>query len=588
MQCPDCNFSNSSKKMFKEHRKQHQPQGPLQCDQCSYHGATKSALANHMITHSDIKAHHCKFCDYASKQSGNMKTHMRRKHATKLPLLQRRAARKVKRGDEPMTAGSVDKRPSAMKPACRQDFGCHLCTERFVRDDSLRSHLKWHRDSDQPVDTSSIEVQQSSEEQSTQVSSQTSQHVQANYQAVADTQSQQTTRIQAAGLMNESNANTMPLTEPSILQAALAESNITPGGETQSILIAEPATTKTEATDDYKPHHQSYVLSQADSNSLAIMQNQQNLAVEDNMHNLAISNRRDLQQQALQQQNDEEGNQIATQHLYQSEQQEAYTEDHAHLRTETCPSDIISHAEGSVESPQHVESNQQVIDSQAEVPPQHGIPLQHVVPEDNDNSDVMVVSTEDGAGVTEQLISQPEYVLSSNQEVLTRADVMTGSRDIVTNPSRVIDNAGYMTVPQPVFTHPESQQVLTNPLTAISSLAAVPTLSTVIQAGTQAANLPLHFLQSLNTVGTQPVAGVPQTVQVIIPASALGYPGTGPVSHNPAVMLHMPMHQASHLLHAIQLQQQVAQPSNVPPTITGDPLTKGGHADDSSNTPGES
>lgn len=137
-QCAHCHFRCASKTALRQHSRQHRPVQPIRCPQCPYSCSSKGALRVHERIHSEDRPFRCDTCDFASKQRSNLLIHKKKCHADK-----------VEKGgggsggiDPPRAAAS---RYRAKLDAARA-FCCNLCDASFVREDSLRSHRKQHRD----------------------------------------------------------------------------------------------------------------------------------------------------------------------------------------------------------------------------------------------------------------------------------------------------------------------------------------------------------------------------------------------------------------------------------------------------------
>ncbi|WAR12879.1 ZFP64-like protein [Mya arenaria] len=152
--CSMCDFSTPSKKEYREHIKTHTVNEGLTCSHCSYQCSNKSALRNHVKLHSGEKFS-CTFCKYTSSQRGNVTTHMKRKHSAvanssgaKLPLHRKSSNRPLKKkiAEEAETETEANRKEN-VKTKGIKSFECDLCPAAFVREDSLRCHIKQHKDS---------------------------------------------------------------------------------------------------------------------------------------------------------------------------------------------------------------------------------------------------------------------------------------------------------------------------------------------------------------------------------------------------------------------------------------------------------
>lgn len=96
-----------------------------------------------MRTHETVRPFQCDFCEYTSKQNGNVRSHMRSKHPENLYSKSRRALRRV----EKATPGREQEQINiTIRSSCRKAYKCETCSASFVRADSLRSHMRQHRD----------------------------------------------------------------------------------------------------------------------------------------------------------------------------------------------------------------------------------------------------------------------------------------------------------------------------------------------------------------------------------------------------------------------------------------------------------
>jgi hypothetical protein len=155
MECDLCEFVSSSRKAFREHAKVHDTERPVKCPTCSYQCSSKSALKNHIRVHSSDKPYTCDFCAYSSKQNGNVKLHVKRKHSDMLWFKRKMGTKKsksaLKAEKQPISSGDEDiEEPahprSKFRARCKQEYACTLCSASFVRQDSLRSHVRQHRE----------------------------------------------------------------------------------------------------------------------------------------------------------------------------------------------------------------------------------------------------------------------------------------------------------------------------------------------------------------------------------------------------------------------------------------------------------
>ncbi|CAN7988674.1 unnamed protein product, partial [Ixodes hexagonus] len=141
VRCGQCPFVAACRRELRLHVGQQHRRGatgggvpaPLRCPQCPYACDKRQALQSHLRSHSEERPFRCPSCPYASKHPGNLRSHIRSKHP---------AASGAKQGPR--------------QPArCQASLRCTLCPQTFVREDSLRSHWRLHRDGTLPAATTS-------------------------------------------------------------------------------------------------------------------------------------------------------------------------------------------------------------------------------------------------------------------------------------------------------------------------------------------------------------------------------------------------------------------------------------------------
>ncbi|XP_015228615.1 PREDICTED: zinc finger protein 64 [Cyprinodon variegatus] len=140
-QCEQCDYKSASRLALRQHARQHLPSRPFQCSKCSYSCSGKGALRVHERIHSEERPFRCDLCSFASKRLSYLISHREQCHPDKAAKGGVRMARR--------------KGPNSPNPACSRYrakldaarvFHCDLCDASFVREDSLRSHKKQHRD----------------------------------------------------------------------------------------------------------------------------------------------------------------------------------------------------------------------------------------------------------------------------------------------------------------------------------------------------------------------------------------------------------------------------------------------------------
>lgn len=144
--CPDCDFQCANKTALRQHSRGHRPTQPIQCSKCTYSCSSRGALKVHERIHSEERPFKCDFCNFASKQRSNLVIHKKKCHADK----PERGSRGGGKGGGGKGGGGDSPKPVSSRYRAKLDaaraFRCDLCNASFVREDSLRSHRKQHRD----------------------------------------------------------------------------------------------------------------------------------------------------------------------------------------------------------------------------------------------------------------------------------------------------------------------------------------------------------------------------------------------------------------------------------------------------------
>ncbi|KAJ8258136.1 hypothetical protein GJAV_G00193540 [Gymnothorax javanicus] len=148
LHCPDCDFRCGNKTALRQHQRQHQPSQPIQCPSCSYSCSSKGALKIHQRIHSEERPFKCDACGFATKQRSNLAIHRKKCHGAEGP---ERGGGGGGGAGKSGTKGEEAPKPASSRYRAKLDaaraFRCELCEASFVREDSLRSHRKQHRDS---------------------------------------------------------------------------------------------------------------------------------------------------------------------------------------------------------------------------------------------------------------------------------------------------------------------------------------------------------------------------------------------------------------------------------------------------------
>lgn len=281
--CPECSFQTSSRKVYREHVKSHEPDKPFHCTECPYTCLSNGTLKTHMRIHSDERPYRCGFCTYSTKQSSNVKTHMKRKHPGK--LLSRARKQHKKSAVPPSGNGGVKGEESqarrlSIRPVCKKAFSCTQCDASFVREDSLRSHLRCHKAAMQTVQQSLENTALAVLQQTAQPGSTVPMDIEGHHETEVTAVEDQCTDQGSAQSATESTGQQVTVdTVQDVLQATI-DTTLSDKVMVDDAQVASSSSCEHTA-----------MLSKTASNLLAYMQNNQNMAVEDNIQNLAISSR---------------------------------------------------------------------------------------------------------------------------------------------------------------------------------------------------------------------------------------------------------------------------------------------------------
>ncbi|XP_063236740.1 zinc finger protein 37-like [Bacillus rossius redtenbacheri] len=150
--CSSCDFAASSKREAKEHEKIHADE-ILKCGICSYTCITSGSMKNHILkVHPQEKPLVCKYCPYTCRRHGYMKVHVKKKHPdVKIGRKVRSCSKDPACGAVPVSSSASQPRNCAAmksepysKPFLVKSHRCATCDASFVREDSLRSHVRQH------------------------------------------------------------------------------------------------------------------------------------------------------------------------------------------------------------------------------------------------------------------------------------------------------------------------------------------------------------------------------------------------------------------------------------------------------------
>ncbi|XP_005090389.1 uncharacterized protein LOC101850925 [Aplysia californica] len=167
--CPKCEFTTSSAKRFREHMKTHDSKRVVRCTRCEYTCTSLTALRNHMSIHNPVRPFQCHVCSYSSKQRGNLKKHIQNLHLDKFKSgvhgknfstsepVPRPNTEQVKKQRSSNQEQIVECGRTRRSTNYRKMHQCEECGSRFVREDSLRCHMKQHSGKQEEVTSTNRE-----------------------------------------------------------------------------------------------------------------------------------------------------------------------------------------------------------------------------------------------------------------------------------------------------------------------------------------------------------------------------------------------------------------------------------------------
>lgn len=146
MICKDCDYKTSSKRSMRDHGKCHEPINPEVVRQMA---SFKCARNETLKPHTDIcerDFYTCSHCEFVTRHYSNLELHIKHKHS------QHYNENRVKRsssshGSKKVKQESNKKRNKIEKlvySKFQRLYECDRCDESFVREDSLKSHLRLH------------------------------------------------------------------------------------------------------------------------------------------------------------------------------------------------------------------------------------------------------------------------------------------------------------------------------------------------------------------------------------------------------------------------------------------------------------
>ncbi|KAM5304755.1 zinc finger protein 64 isoform 4-T4 [Glossophaga mutica] len=136
--CLHCAFQGRDRADLLEHSRLHRADHPEKCPECSYSCSSAAALRVHSRVHCTDRPFKCDFCSFDTKRPSSLAKHVDKVHRDEAKMESR-----VPQGREgPRDSSS----PHVAKIVTQRAFRCETCGAAFVRDDSLRCHMKQHSD----------------------------------------------------------------------------------------------------------------------------------------------------------------------------------------------------------------------------------------------------------------------------------------------------------------------------------------------------------------------------------------------------------------------------------------------------------
>ena len=149
--CSQCEYTTNNQVKLKAHEKLHEnivekitpQQLQLKCDYCEFICNTKLKLTGHIRKKHPkqysfyYQAVNCQSCDFSASSQSLLLAHRRKKH----PKNPKKKLIKT----EPEVSITVKKETPTKKDTYLYNYSCNLCEATFVREDSLKSHLRQHQ-----------------------------------------------------------------------------------------------------------------------------------------------------------------------------------------------------------------------------------------------------------------------------------------------------------------------------------------------------------------------------------------------------------------------------------------------------------
>ena len=154
--CSQCPYTTNNQIKLSTHEKMHEnlvdkplpQQSHFKCEDCEFTCSTKLKLTSHVR-----KKHHkqndfydkivtCQSCDYSTTSQALLLVHRRKKHPRSKNFKKKI---QVKDEQEPEIISAKKETPTKKQDNYVYNYSCNLCEATFVREDSLKSHLRQHQ-----------------------------------------------------------------------------------------------------------------------------------------------------------------------------------------------------------------------------------------------------------------------------------------------------------------------------------------------------------------------------------------------------------------------------------------------------------
>ncbi|XP_071484805.1 uncharacterized protein [Diadema antillarum] len=151
-QCDECSFTCRTQKQLNSHMaSEHATQSSsYKCMECAFTTADKEAFNKHSKQHGSEAAIKCKFCQYTAKNRSTLSAHVKKEHldVSRTNKTSQPASQDVLKpsavGEKRKLTRRVSRKSVSVVDGNRP-YTCSKCNASFVREDSLRSHCRQHK-----------------------------------------------------------------------------------------------------------------------------------------------------------------------------------------------------------------------------------------------------------------------------------------------------------------------------------------------------------------------------------------------------------------------------------------------------------